>query len=104
MPTLSPLPMKLKPVTSNTECTPSIWRTCWLTPFMNSRVRGWLVPGGIMTTPMVNPWSSSGTKLLGTNRKVTTPAAISSTKPTDQATLWRTPNRTARRYECWVLS
>ena len=33
---------------------------------MNSRVRGWLVPGGIITMPMVKPWSSSGTKLPGT--------------------------------------
>ncbi len=70
MPTLSPLPMKLKPVTSNTESTASLVRNCSLTLRMNSRVRGWLVPGGIITMPMVKPWSSSGTKLPGTRVNV----------------------------------
>jgi len=55
MPTLSPLPMKLKPVTSNTECTESFCLSLALTSAMNARVRGWLVPGGIITMPMAKP-------------------------------------------------
>ena len=56
-----------------------------------------LVPGGIMTTPMVKPWSSSGTKLLGTNRNVIAPKISSTTKPASHQRWWRMLNPTARR-------
>ena len=64
---------------------------------MNSRVRGWLVPGGIITMPIAKPWSSSGTKLPGTCQNTSPPPISSTTKPASQQRWWRRQNFTERR-------
>jgi hypothetical protein len=54
---------------------------------MNSRVRGWLVPGGIITMPIANPWSSSGTKLPGTRMNRNAPTTSNATNATLQTSM-----------------
>ena len=97
IPTLSPAPRKLKPVTSNTASTASCLRIFALTFVMNSRVRAMVEPTGICTRPSAKPWSSSGTKLLGTRQNNRPLMRISATKPAAHQRRWRSEYFTDRR-------
>ena len=81
MPLFGPFPVKLKPMTANAPVmsfslasTASTWR-------MASEVYSTEAPGGACTMMMNQPWSSSGTKPVGT-RLYTTYVAASPRKNT----------------------